>query len=102
MTRSKRPGFAGEIAGVESGTTDCALALAAAKQNRTTMNEIARFHMVPDGGKSARVHTRWIRRPLQLLYTARERNGSAATNEAMLPVLMASLGLGFSASAGPE
>jgi hypothetical protein len=52
--------------------------------------------MVPDGGETARVHIRWIRRPIQLLYTARERNGSVATNEAMLSVLKVTLGLNFS------
>src|SRR5882672_7339611 len=66
MTRSNRPGFAGAV----SGTTDCAAALAAAKHDRTTLREIARFHMVRCGGKAARVHTRWIRRRIQLLYTA--------------------------------
>src|SRR6266850_2291004 len=84
MTRSNRPGFAGAV----SGTTDCAAALAAAKHDRTTLREIARFHMVRCGGKAARVHTRWIRRRIQLLYTAKERNGAAAANETMLCVLI--------------
>jgi hypothetical protein len=59
------------------------------------MKEIARFHIVPDGGETARVHIRWIRRPIQLLYTAWERNGSVATNEAMLSVLMVTVGPEF-------
>src|SRR6266850_911945 len=87
MTRSNRPGFAGEVAGVESGTADCAAALGA-RHFRTTMREIARFHMVRCGGKAARVHTRWIRWRIHLLYTATERNGAAAANETILCVLL--------------
>src|SRR5258708_30447185 len=70
MTRLKRSGFAGSIAGVVSGATDCAAASAARANDSNATGIKVRLSMIRIGAKAASFYSDWIRPGTQLLYTA--------------------------------
>src|SRR5216684_179771 len=99
MMRLKSSGFAGPIAGAESGTMDCAAAFAARAKDNTVMGTKALFSIMRNGWRPVSFNSDWIRQGTQLLYTAEASEWSRRCQRVNASLFLR-LGYGFGLSAG--